>query len=328
MLQFNIQSDSDLPASRQLLDQIQFAIASRQFPAGQRLPSLRQLEMVTGLHRNTISKVYHQLEEMGLVESIAGSGIYIKENRSTDVDTGKSPLLAKYPEASSLIGGTIDQLLDQGCTLSQARELFMAEIDWRLRSGAQVVVTVPMQDIGAGELMAQELEQAIALPVQLVPLEELDNTLSQTHSGTVLTTHYFVKEAEEIAKPKGIRVIPVDLYDYADELKLIRELPAEHSLGIVSLSRGILRVAEIIIFSLRANEVYVFTAQAGDRRRLNALVRSSQTIICDPASTPLVEQAIQGAREDLIRKPQVLPCKNYISEQSMELLRRELDLVV
>lgn len=327
MLQFNIQSDSDLSASQQLLDQIQFAIASRQFPAGQKLPSLRQLEMITGLHRNTISKVYRQLEEMGLVESIAGSGIYIKENRSTDVDTGKSPLLAKYPDASNLIGDTIDKLLDQGCTLSQARELFLAEIDWRLRSGAQVVVTVPQKDIGAGELMAQELEQTIALPVQLVPLEELESSLSHTHSGTVLTTHYFAKEAEAIAKPKGIRVLPVDLYDYADELKLIRGLPKEHNLGIVSLSPGIIRVAEIIIFSLRANEVYVFTAQAGDRRRLNALVRSSQTIICDPASTPLVEQAIQEAREDLIRKPQILPCKNYISEQSMDLLRRELDLI-
>jgi GntR family transcriptional regulator len=328
MLQFNIQSNSDLPASQQLLDQIQFAIASRQFPAGQRLPSLRQLEMITGLHRNTISKVYRQLEEQGLVESIAGSGIYIKENRSTEiVTTGKSPLLTQYPKASELIGKTIDQLLDQGCTLSQARELFMAEIDWRLRCGAQVVITVPAQDIGAGELMAQELEQAIALPVQLVPLEELDGVLAQTHSGTVLTTHYFVQEAEKIAKPKGIRVLPVDLYDYADELKLIKGLAQGHNLGIVSLSPGILRVAEIIIFSLRADEIFVFTAQAGDRRRLNALVRSSQTIICDPASTPLVEQAIQAARDDLIRKPTIVTCRNYISEQSIDLLRRELDMV-
>lgn len=327
MLQFNIQTNSEVPASQQLLDQIQFAIASRQFPAGQRLPSLRQLEMITGLHRNTISKVYRQLEELGLVESIAGSGIYIKENRTTESDLGKSPLLTQYPQAAESIGNTIDQLLAQGCTLSQARELFLAEVDWRLRCSAQVVVTVPRQDLGAGELMAQELEQAIALPVQLVPLEELDATLAQTHSGTVLTTHYFLKETEAIAKPKGIRVLSVDLYDYASELKLIKQLPAGHHLGIVSLSPGILRVAEIIIYSLRGNDIYTFTAQTGDRRRLTALVRSCQTIICDPASAPLIEQVIQTVRDDLIRKPTVVPCKNYINEQSLELLRRELDIV-
>ena len=36
--------------------------------------------MQTGLHRNTISKVYRQLEVDGVVEAIAGSGIYVRDN--------------------------------------------------------------------------------------------------------------------------------------------------------------------------------------------------------------------------------------------------------
>ena len=75
MVQFHIQPDSEISASKQLFNQIQFAIASRQYPPGTRLPSTRQLAMITGLHRNTISKVYTQLEEQGLVEAQAGSGI-------------------------------------------------------------------------------------------------------------------------------------------------------------------------------------------------------------------------------------------------------------
>ncbi|MEB3294114.1 MAG: GntR family transcriptional regulator, partial [Synechococcales bacterium] len=54
-MQFSIQADSDIPASTQLYNQILFAIASRQYPPGHRLPSTRQLAMLTGLHRNTIS---------------------------------------------------------------------------------------------------------------------------------------------------------------------------------------------------------------------------------------------------------------------------------
>ena len=78
MFHFRIQADSYIPPSQQLVDQIQFAIASRQYQPGQRLPSTRQLAQMTGLHRNTISKVYRHLEEKGLVESITGSGIYVK----------------------------------------------------------------------------------------------------------------------------------------------------------------------------------------------------------------------------------------------------------
>ena len=79
-MRFHIQQDSDIPASTQLCNQICFAIAARHYPPGHRLPSTRQLAMQTGLHRNTISKVYRQLEIDGVVEAIAGSGIYVRDN--------------------------------------------------------------------------------------------------------------------------------------------------------------------------------------------------------------------------------------------------------
>ena len=79
-MRFHIQQESDIPASTQLNNQICFAIAARHYPPGHRLPSTRQLAMQTGLHRNTISKVYRQLEIDGVVEAIAGSGIYVRDN--------------------------------------------------------------------------------------------------------------------------------------------------------------------------------------------------------------------------------------------------------
>ena len=124
MVQFHIQTDSDIPASTQLFNQIRFAIASRQFPPGHRLPSTRQLAMQTGLHRNTISKVYRQLENTGLVEAQAGSGIYVRAQGNEHGNKLKSPILEEYPLANKIVQGSIDQLLGQGCTLNQARELF------------------------------------------------------------------------------------------------------------------------------------------------------------------------------------------------------------
>ena len=129
MVQFHIQTDSDIPASTQLFNQIRFAIASRQFPPGHRLPSTRQLAMQTGLHRNTISKVYRQLENTGLVEAQAGSGIYVRAQGHEGGNKLKSPILDEYPLANKIVQESMDQLLGQGCTLNQARELFLAEID-------------------------------------------------------------------------------------------------------------------------------------------------------------------------------------------------------
>ncbi|MGB7247417.1 MAG: GntR family transcriptional regulator, partial [Phormidesmis sp.] len=232
MVQFHIQTDSEIPASTQLYDQIWFAVASRQYPPGYRLPSTRQLAMQTGLHRNTISKVYRQLEEAGVVEAMPGSGIYVRAEGTTDIVKPGSPLLDKFPKAQELVENSLDELLRQGCSLHQARELFMTEVDWRLRCSARVLVTIKRED-GAGELMVRELEQALKIPVQLVPLEELDQVLAQTRSGTVVTSRYYVNEAEAIAAPKSVRVIPIDIYDYAKERELLKNLPKDTCLGLV-----------------------------------------------------------------------------------------------
>ena len=327
MLKFHIQADSEIPASTQLYDQLWFAIASRQFPPGYRLPSTRQLAMQTGLHRNTISKVYRQLEEAGVVEAQPGSGIYVRAQSSVESARPHLGLWDQFPKARKIVEDGLDELLRQGCSLNQARELFLAEIDWRLRCSARVLVTAPKQDLGAGELMVRELETALHIPVQLVPLEDLEDILLQARSGTVVTSRYFLAEAEAIAGPKSVRVIPIDIYDYSRELELLKQLSNDTCLGMVSLSSGILRAAEVIAYSLRGDQVLVMTAQTEDVYKLNAVVRSAQTIVVfDQASLPVVKQAITSARNDLIRSPQIIICDNYIGEKSINLLKRELGL--
>lgn len=326
MLQFHIQADSDIPASKQLFDQIRFAIASRQYSPGHRLPSTRQLAMITGLHRNTISKVYQQLEDDGLVESVAGSGIYVKAQANKSNLHFGSPLLQEFPEASQFIQKSLDHLLEQGLTLSQVRELLISEIDWRLRCSAKILVTIPTIDLGAGQLMVKELEQTLGIPVELVPIEDLAQVLAQTHSATVVTSRYFITPAEAIASPYASRVIAVDIYDYAKELSVVKKLPKDSRLGVVSLSRGILSVAEILIHSLRGDDILVVTAHIGDTEKLKTLIRTSQLIISDQGSCMIIKRLLTECRDDLIRTPEIICSKNYIGEQSLELLRRELGL--
>ena len=326
MVQFHIQTDSDIPASTQLFNQIRFAIASRQFPPGHRLPSTRQLAMQTGLHRNTISKVYRQLENTGLVEAQAGSGIYVRAQGHEGGSKLKSAILDEYPLANKIVQESLDQLLGQGCTLSQARELFLTEIDWRLRCSARVVVTAPTEDIGVGELMAKELEQALRIPIQLVPMEELGVFLDQISSGTVITSRYFIGEAESISAPRSVRVIPVDIYDYVQEIKLVGDLPKDSYLGLVSLSPGMLRSTEVIIHSIRGEDLLVMTALLSDAYKINSIVRSARTIFCDQPSFATVKAAINAAREDIIRPPQLICSENYIGAKSINLLKRELGL--
>ena len=318
MLNFQIQTDSDVPASKQLFAQIQFAIASGQYPAGHRLPSTRQLAMITGLHRNTISKVYQNLEDKGLVESVAGSGIYVKNPElETQLD---SPSVAH----SHVIQETIDSLLEQGCSLQETKELFLEEIDWRLRCKEKVIVTVPSRDLSAGEIMHQELISSLQISVDLVTLEELPQLLETTNFGTLITNRYFLKEVLEIVPSNSFRIIPVDIYDYSKELAMIQKLPSQARLGIVSLSEATLKIAESIVRSQRGEDILVLTSPQRDRKKLMTVIRNAHTIIAGPSSYKSVQEAIAIAKADLIRIPEVICSDKYINPKSISLLRKEL----
>ena len=322
MLNFQIQSDSDIPASKQLFAQIQFAIASGQYPPGHRLPSTRQLAMITGLHRNTISKVYQQLEESGLVASVAGSGIYVKVHERENTRESDSPLV-KFNHS---IKESIDRLLELGCTLTQLKDLFLEELDWRISCCERVIVTVPQRDISAGKIMQQELQTSLQIAVELIAIENLPSILEKFNFGTLVTNRYFIQEVLAIVPPNSFRVIPIDMYDYGKELKIINSLPSQACLGIVSLSEGTLNIAASIVNSQRGDDLLVLTAPAKDRERLQAVIRTAHTIISGPSSYDLVKEEIMAIREDLIRIPEVIRSDNYIGEKSIELLKRELGL--
>ena len=328
MIQFRIQPDSEIPASNQLFNQIRFAIASGQYSPGYKLPSTRALAMQTGLHRNTISKVYRQLEVEGFVESIAGSGIYIRTQGHEGGNRSQSPILKQHPTSYKVVQQALDELLTQGCSLNLARELFLAEVDWRLRCSARVLVVTPSQDLGAGELMVDELEESLQIPVQLVPMEQLMAVLDQTSSATLVTSRYFIGEVEAIASLKSVRVIPLDIHDYGKELTVVKGLPKSSCIGIISLSPGILRATEVILHGLRGEELLVMTSQPKDDYKLHAIVKRSEIIFCtDQVSYFTAQATLQTFLEDLIRPPKLIRCENYIGTQSINLLKRELGLI-
>jgi GntR family transcriptional regulator len=314
-MQFHIQTDSEIPVSKQLYDQMLFAIASRQFSPGHRLPSTRQLEAT------------------GLVESIPGSGIYVKslghESNHLVSESHIDPSLS----ALDLVSQSLNTLLAQGYSLNQSRELFLTEIDWRWRCSARVFVTVPRVEMGAGELMLQELQQSLGIPVQLISLEKLEPELARAHAATVVTSRYFIGNVQaklaqsEVVTSRSIRVIPIDLQDYEKELSLVKTLPKNSYVGIVSLSAGILAVAEMMVHSMRGDDLLVMACQTKDNYKLNATIRRAHTIISDKASLHIVHQAIEAAEDDLIRRPQVVESESYIGLKSINLLKRELGLV-
>ncbi len=282
--------------------------------------------MQTGLHRNTISKVYRQLETDGVVEAIAGSGIYVRDQvKKKDI---KESIQSKKPgrDPSLEAKKAIDKLINIGCSLQEAREILTNEVDWRIKCGSRVLVSTPREDIGASMLIAEELAPRINVPVEVIPMEELEKVLCNSNNGTLVTSRYFLQPLEKLAKKYGIRAIAVDLSDFQKELKMLTELKPGSCVGLVSISPGLLRAAEVILHSIRGNDILLMTANPENSSRLLALLRTTNYVICDSPSLSAVENTLTKNRSQLIRMPLIHCAANYLTQETINQLKKEIGI--
>jgi DNA-binding transcriptional regulator YhcF (GntR family) len=74
------QLDTDRPIYAQLIEQISLRILTGEYPAGSRLPSVRDIAAEAAVNPNTMQRALAELERDGLVYSVRTSGRFITED--------------------------------------------------------------------------------------------------------------------------------------------------------------------------------------------------------------------------------------------------------
>ncbi len=95
-----------VPLGLQLRGLVEYGIACGEFRAGDRLPSVRDLALEAGVAPMTVSQVYRDLKEAGLIEGRAGSGTFVARRRAG----ARADRLAAF-------GRRVDTLIEEGLAL-------------------------------------------------------------------------------------------------------------------------------------------------------------------------------------------------------------------
>ena len=77
MRDWTIDTDSDVPPSRQLVEAVLDAIASGELEPGAQLPSVRTMAAEAMVNHNTVARAYHDLERLGATEGVNGRGVFV-----------------------------------------------------------------------------------------------------------------------------------------------------------------------------------------------------------------------------------------------------------
>ena len=120
LIQLNFRSGK--PVYLQVVDQIKSAAASGALQAGESVPSIRPLAEQLRINRNTVAKAYTELENQGIIETIAGKGCFITKNNSPFKKAVRQKMLAD----------DIDAAIVQAHHLQVGQEAFLELVKQRL----------------------------------------------------------------------------------------------------------------------------------------------------------------------------------------------------
>lgn len=111
---------ADRPIYAQLIEQITYSIVSGEYPAGGKLPSVRDLAEEAAVNPNTMQKALAELERQGLVYTQRTAGRYITED-SAMIEQVKNQL------AVDQIGKFLKQMESLGLTKEQTIALIQGK---------------------------------------------------------------------------------------------------------------------------------------------------------------------------------------------------------
>jgi GntR family transcriptional regulator len=224
---FMINKQSAVPLHVQLKEQIRYAIMSGAYPPGSALPSIRELTALLGIHRNTVHRVYLELQAGALLVSRPGKGVFVNEGWSDAVSAKElnsvdGLIQRAFSEAGNLgvSAITLGKLIQQRAASFDARHPSVAFVECTAHQTQQC---------------AEDLRQSFGIHVQQWLLDDLRSKPQSLPDSIkhLVTSIFHYDEVKALAQPLGRRVHPIAYDLHPVTRRQLREIPPGRKLGFI-----------------------------------------------------------------------------------------------
>jgi len=269
---FVLNRKGGVPLHDQLLAQLEMKILGGTIAPGQRLPSVRVLARRLGLHANTVSGAYRELEEAGHVELRRGAGVFVRAGVPAALEDGRG--------LDEMIRLALNTAFRKG---HAAPEIRTAVERWLRASPPDRVVVVDPQP-ETTDLVAHEVRTALGVPASGCTLEQLERDPALLSGALALALPYHAAKVSRLAPGAPVKTIHVGASP-ADR-KTVAALPDGATVLVVSRSAIVLHFAQALVGSLRGDEVLVETRLASARADWRRLAPVADVVFADALAAP------------------------------------------
>jgi DNA-binding transcriptional regulator YhcF (GntR family) len=263
-----------VPLHDQLLAQLELKILGGAIAPGERLPSVRALARRLGLHANTVSSAYRDLETAGHVELRRGAGVYVR--------AGVPAALEEARGLDEMVRLALSAAFRKGYSGSEIR----AAVERWLRAAPpeRVVIVDPRRE--TLDLVAHELQATLGVPASGCTLEELEREPGLASGALLLSLPYHSAKVARVVPSAPLRTVHPGARRKTEDRQTLR---GRRDPGRLRLADP-LNIAKAFVGGLRGDEVLVETRLLSRRAEWRRLLPAADVVFADALAVPVVRE--------------------------------------
>ena len=114
VLKFSLDATNGVPFYKQIILQVEMAIADGRLDTGDQLPTVRSLAVELQVNPNTVARAYSELEIRGIVTTQQGTGTFISDQKVEISEVERERILAEitrsYVTHAASYGFSLEEL--------------------------------------------------------------------------------------------------------------------------------------------------------------------------------------------------------------------------
>jgi DNA-binding transcriptional regulator YhcF (GntR family) len=275
---------SDIPAYRQLIEQITSLVRSGALKAGDRVPPERELSRQLAIARGTIAKAYQELARSGILDITPGRGSFVSSRQ--DVIPAN-----RMQRAVQAIHALVDELTEMRFSSREIKttvDLVLLEREEQFDNFHLALIDCSPEALS---LFSRQLGLLSRIDLKTMLLDDLlsgpepDKRLSQFDLILTTATHY----SELLGVAQGVRdkLVQVVVSPSQETIISLAGLKPSHSLGILCQSDKFLAIIKAKLADLCLNNRVASLAWPPEIEPLRAFLADKDVLIVPPGFSTL-----------------------------------------
>lgn len=309
-----------LPVHTQLKAQLAYLIQSGQLSEGTQLPTVRQLAGFLRVNRNTVSKVFAELQREGHLSCEPGRGTFVSPAniKSKNRMERMQKLLAVVDDAIERAKGLGFSPEELSLTL-YARTQASLPASKLPRKLAALFIECSRKQL---EYFSSELSRQLSIPVDSLLVDELK---TQAHADRdsfrrydlVVTTFYHIREVQALLAGTGIETLALMVDASLETLMRLTSLPEGTTVGVACTDWTGSENMKLSIQRAGLNHLRVIMGCGEDQASLNNMIAKASVVVC----SSLIENTIRACAP---ADKEILVDHRRLDQAGIEMLKTRL----